>query len=706
MARFRPTVTPLDDRVTPTTLPPGFTESVIASGVTNPTAFAVAPDGRLFVAEQGGDVRVIRNGTLLANPFVVLRVDSVGERGVIGVTLDPNFSSNGFVYVYYTVPATATTPAFNRVSRFTAVGDVAAAGSEVVLLNLDPLSSVTNHNGGALHFGTDGKLYIGVGDNANGSNSQSLTTRLGKLLRINPDGSIPADNPTSFSGISGTTAGVDRAVWAVGFRNPFSFAVQPGTGRIFIDDVGESTFEEIDEGAAGANYGWPTTEGDFDPARFPAFTRPVYSYGHGSGSTTLGSAITAGVFYNPAALSFPAEFTGTYFFTDLTGGWIDRLDPGTHQETNFATNLTGQFPVGLALDAAGDLLYLARGTGAGQGAVYRIRFTGGTVGPGSGFTSPGQAVVAAGAGAGGGPAVAVFDAAGGQQLARFFAFDSTFAGGVRVAVADVTGDRAPDVVAGAGPGGGPRVVVFDGAKGAAVQDFFAFEPTFTGGVYVAAADLDRDGFADLIVSADTGGGPRVRVVNGKTGATMADFFAFETTFTGGVRVAAGDVNGDGVPDLVVSAGVGGGPRVAVFDGKSVAAGSSTPGRLGADFFAFEPSLRNGAFVSAADLDGDGSADLITGAGPGGGPRVTAFGGQPFAAGKQSVLVDFFAGDAALRGGVTVAAVDADGDGRPDVLAAPVGGNGHVTAYRVVNNATTAVRDYPAFDGFPGAVFVG
>src|SRR6187397_1674960 len=173
------------------TLPTGFTETAIATGLSAPTAMALAPDGRVFVCEQGGTLRISKNGALLPTPFLTLSVDSAGERGLLGVVLDPNFATSQYVYVYYTVPS----PAHNRLSRFTANGDVAVAGSETVLLELDNLSSATNHNGGALHFGADGKLYIGVGDNAHGANAQSLTILFGKLLRINSDGSIPTDNP-------------------------------------------------------------------------------------------------------------------------------------------------------------------------------------------------------------------------------------------------------------------------------------------------------------------------------------------------------------------------------------------------------------------------------------------------------------------------------------------------------------------------------
>src|SRR5262245_29514069 len=197
------------------TLPSGFTESLIASGLNNPTAMQFAPDGRLFVCEQGGRLRVIKNGSLLSTPFVTVTVSSTGERGLLGVAFDPDFAVNQFVYIYYT----ATTPAIhNRVSRFTASGDVAATGSEVVLMDLENLSA-TNHNGGALAFGPDEKLYVAVGENAVASNAQSLSNRLGKVLRLNRDGSIPTDNP-----FFTTATGLNRAIWALGLRNPFTFA--------------------------------------------------------------------------------------------------------------------------------------------------------------------------------------------------------------------------------------------------------------------------------------------------------------------------------------------------------------------------------------------------------------------------------------------------------------------------------------------------
>ncbi len=340
------------------TLPAGFAETLVAGGLSSPTAMAFAPDGRLFVCQQGGQLRVIKNGTLLATPFLTVTTDASGERGLLGIAFDPNFSTNHFVYVYYTVPSS---PRHNRVSRFTASGDVAVAGSEVVILDLDNLSGATNHNGGALHFGADGKLYIAVGENATPSNAQTLTNLLGKILRINADGTFPADNP-----FFNTASGKNKAIWALGLRNPYTFAFQPGTGRMFINDVGQSTWEEINDGIVGSNYGWPNTEG---PTTNPSFRSPLFAYQHGSTDTT-GCAITGGTFYNPAVNQFPATYVGKYFFADFCGGWIRLLNPANNTASAFATGIAA--PVDLQVGPDGNLYYLARG---GGGVVYKIRYT-------------------------------------------------------------------------------------------------------------------------------------------------------------------------------------------------------------------------------------------------------------------------------------------------------------------------------------------
>jgi len=338
------------------TLPSGFTETQIASGLSSPTAMEFAPDGRLFVCLQGGQLRVIKNNALLPAPFLTVTTNSSGERGLLGIAFDPNFATNQFVYVYYT----ATTPAIhNRVSRFTANGDVAVAGSEVPILDLENLSSATNHNGGAIHFGPDGKLYVAVGENATPTNSQTLNNRLGKILRINPDGSIPSDNP-----FFNTAVGANRAIWALGLRNPFTFAFQPNTTRLFINDVGQSTWEEINDGVAGSNYGWPNTEG---PTTNPNFRSPIFAYGR-SPSETGGCAIAGGTFYNPSTVQFPSGYVGKYFFADLCSGWIRVLDPANNTATGFASGISS--PVDLKVAADGSLYYLS----IGSASVFRVQF--------------------------------------------------------------------------------------------------------------------------------------------------------------------------------------------------------------------------------------------------------------------------------------------------------------------------------------------
>ena len=337
------------------TLPAGFVETQFGSNLGgSPTAMAFAPDGRLFVCLQGGQLRVIKNGALLATPFVSLSVNSSSERGLLGIAFDPNFATNQFVYLYYT---TSTAPIHNRISRFTANGDVAVPGSETILVDLENLSA-GNHNGGAIHFGPDGKLYAAVGKNAVASNSQTLNNRLGKILRLNSDGTIPTDNP-----FFNTATGANRAIWALGLRNPYTFGFQPGTGRMFINDVGQSAWEEINDGIAGSNYGWPTCEG---VCTQPNFRNPIFQYGHGTSPTT-GCAIVGAAFYNPPVNQFPSSYIGKFFFADLCSGWIRVFDPASGGASAFATGVSN--PVDLDVGPDGCLYYLAQGN---SGQVFRV----------------------------------------------------------------------------------------------------------------------------------------------------------------------------------------------------------------------------------------------------------------------------------------------------------------------------------------------
>ena len=387
----------------PTTLPTGFVETPVVAGLAAPSAMEFAPDGRLFVLEQAGNVKLVRgDGTTWT--ALHLNVDSNGERGLLGIAFDPRYAANHYVYLYYTNPngggAAYASGVHNQLSRFT-VNDAnfrqPTLGHEAPILDWNSLSGATNHNGGAIHFGSDGKLYADAGDNlqtfTQGSAtyrvSQTLGNLLGKQLRIDVaafNGGvatrddpavghlIPADNP-----FVGTATGVNQLIYALGLRNPYTFAVQPGTGTIFINDVGEGTWEEVDKSVAGANFGWSggNTDGFGQAPPGPGTYRdPVLAYNHSGGPAGGGAAIVGGTFYDPATSQFPASFVGKYFYEDLAFGWIRVLDPahpGTaanpDTSSGFATGTPGSLR-DLKVDAAGNLYYLS-GNG---GLVEKISY--------------------------------------------------------------------------------------------------------------------------------------------------------------------------------------------------------------------------------------------------------------------------------------------------------------------------------------------
>ncbi|MBC8106635.1 MAG: PQQ-dependent sugar dehydrogenase, partial [Anaerolineae bacterium] len=360
-ARTRAIMEVFEPRLMLSVLPSGFVETEHLNGLASPTSMAIAPDGRVFVAQQNGIIRLIKNDVAVTQRVATITVDSFSERGLVGIGLDPEFSSNNYLYAYYT----ATTPtSHNRVSRFTLAGDVVAANSELILLDLPSVGLGEWHMGGGIHFGADGKLYVGVGDQQDTTTPQSLNSPFGKILRLNLDGSIPTDNP-----FFNTTTGVNRAIWAYGLRNPYTSAFQPGTGLYYVNDVGADSWEEVNQGVAGSNYGWPNTEG---PTSNPNYRSPVYSYQHGNDC-----AITGGDFYNPATVQFPPQYTGKYFFMDFCAGTIKTLDPVTKQVAGFASGIN--FPNDMRVASDGSLYYISRGDETGgqplTGRVYKIRYT-------------------------------------------------------------------------------------------------------------------------------------------------------------------------------------------------------------------------------------------------------------------------------------------------------------------------------------------
>ncbi len=336
-------------------------QTTLAQGLALPTAMEFAPDGRLFISQKSGKLRVFKDGALLATPALTIPVTSTSERGLLGIAFSPTFAQDQYIYLYYTRAGTVVK---NRVSRFTfdpSNPDVLMPGSEFVIVD-DIASDAGNHNGGAIHFGPDGKLYISIGDGGRyHTTSQELNTLSGKILRVNADGTIPEDNP--FVG----TPGARPEIWAMGLRNPFTFAFEPGTGKMYINDVGQQTWEEVNLGAPGANYGWPTCEG-FCTSTSTPFQNPVFVYGHDLKSG--GAAITGGAFVT--GTNFPSEKSGSYFYGDYVLGGIREYSAGGVQSMFFPS---AHGPSDVKFGPDGMLYWIS----VLDGTLNRIAYPSGTV---------------------------------------------------------------------------------------------------------------------------------------------------------------------------------------------------------------------------------------------------------------------------------------------------------------------------------------
>jgi len=353
------------------TIRAGFTEDVIADGFDSPVSMAIAPDGRVFVCEQGGKLRVVKAGKLLTRPFVTVPTKAIEEEGLLGVAFDPAFAHTRRVYMLYT----ALEPTRHNVIAWYAASGDTAKGAATIVYEFDT-HAAHQHVGGALHFGRDGMLYASSGECGDGSLSQSLSSTAGKILRMRPDGSIPADNPFPTS-----TRGRRGAIWARGFRNAFTFDIHPRTGRMFVNDVGGSRYEEIDEARKGANYGWPLAEG---PVNQALFVDPVHDYTH-----EHGCAITGGCWYVVSGLRplgggsaqwFPPEWREGYFFADYYANEIRWLSSGRPAQLKVFGRTRVPGPVDLRVGADGALWYLARGNsaptggpGTGWGTLVRVQ---------------------------------------------------------------------------------------------------------------------------------------------------------------------------------------------------------------------------------------------------------------------------------------------------------------------------------------------
>jgi glucose/arabinose dehydrogenase len=338
----------------------------VVSGLNFPLYLSVPPGdlSRLFIVEKGGVIRIVKNGTLLPSPFLDIsaRVSTGSEQGLLGLAFDPNYASTGRFIVHYTDVAGDT-----RLSSFQVSGDpdVADPGTEVVILAAD--QPYDNHNGGQVSFGPDGFLYLGLGDGGSAGDpegrGQDLSDLLGSILRIDvPIGApytVPPDNP--FVGV----AGASPEVWSYGLRNPWRFSFDRATGDLYIADVGQGNFEEVDislaaDGAGkGVNYGWNRMEGAhcFSSGCNPSgLAQPAFEYDHGEGCS-----ITGGYVYRGSGV--PA-LQGLYFFSDWCRGWVRsfRYSGGSATElTEWPSLRTGGTIVSFGEDAAGELYVIESG---------------------------------------------------------------------------------------------------------------------------------------------------------------------------------------------------------------------------------------------------------------------------------------------------------------------------------------------------------
>ncbi len=517
--------------------------------------------------------------------------------------------------------------------------------------------------------------------------------RTGQLIGLGvPAGAADTVRLYSINALTGVATAIGTAPFASpadGTRYGIDF--NPTVDRLRVVNDGDANFRANPNNGARADV---PNDIALNPGAFNV-TAVAYDRNYDTNKTTPGTATGTTTLYGiDSATSSLVTIGGVNGVTNpnsggvaVVGGLGYTIDPGTGVGFDiksggpagggeaFATltvgGVTGLYRVNLATGAA-----TAAGTiGLGAGTALK----------GFAITPDSRVVAATDAGV---PAkIEVRDGFTGNLIRTLVPFEG-FSGGVRVATGDVNRDGVPDIVAGAATGGGPRVTAFDGATGNVIYNFFAYESTYGGGINVAVGDVNGDGYGDIVVGSDQGGGPRVRAFSGFNGTTvLADFFAYEQAFAGGVRVSTADFDNNGTAEIVTSPGAGGGPRVRVFNG--VGAGTlftaaSLPG-FRADFFAYEPTYGGGINTASGDVTGDGIADIVVSADGGGGPRVRVFNGV-----NGAVQADFFAYSSTGPGGANgtrVALADFNADGRYEIRA-------------TLKTANATIR---SFDGLTGTL---
>ncbi len=364
----------------PATGPPPTSDSlrlvpIVTSGLSSPV-YLTAPPGdtaRLFVVEQAGQIRVVQHGQLLAMPFldIASRVLSGGEEGLLSVAFHPLYATNHYFYVDYTHTNTAGDTLYTLIERYTttsADSNIADTASHKLLLRI--VQPYSNHNGGLVLFGLDGLLYIGMGDGGSGGDPQNRAQNpdslLGKLLRIDVDGGDPYINPPNNPYAGGGGRG---EIWAIGLRNPWRYAFDRPTGLLYIADVGQNAWEEVDvapASQAGVNYGWPIMEGAHcyrpNPCSSTGLVLPVIEYDHSEGCSIIGGFVYRG--------SRWPSLAGQYFYSDYCSGWMRSFayaNGAVTGQTTWSLNVSLGNVLSFGEDSAGELYVLSAG-----GSIYRI----------------------------------------------------------------------------------------------------------------------------------------------------------------------------------------------------------------------------------------------------------------------------------------------------------------------------------------------
>jgi streptogramin lyase len=623
---FCPRLEQLEDR---SLLSVSFRTFATPTPASNPLGIAAGPDRNVWFTERAAN----RIGQITAFGTVTEFPVPTATSGLAGITGGPDAN------VWFT-EADA-----NRIGRITNFGLITEFGD--LTSGSKPAAITNNPTSGDLWFTEPGSNKIGT---------------------ITPQGAV-----TEFGGLTvgsqptGITTGSDGKLW---FTETASDKIGTITPAGAVTEFG------------GLTPGAEPTAITAGPDGNLWFTEP--------GINHIGRISTAG-----AVTEFPVPQDAGNLGGIAAGPdgnlWYTRLAPLTPGSTGpaFIGRIT---PAG----NVAEFPTISSSQGITAGPNGNMWFTEGTANIGEALLPH---YIVSGSDSGMPPVVNVYNAFTGTLRFTIRPFDPIFRGGVRVALGDVTGDGIPDIIVAAGPSGGPEVRVYDGANGQPLPGalgggFFAFDPNFTGGIFVAAGEFDGDTKADIVVGADAGGGPEVAVFSGADGHQVTAFFAYDPNFLGGVRVAAADVNNDGVDDIITGAGPGGGPNVKDFNGTDFSVLRS--------FFAYDPNFSGGVYVAGGDVNNDGLADIITGAGAGGGPNVSVFNGDN----PADVLQSFFAFDPRFPGGVRVGGVDLSTNGKDDVIAgAGPGGGPQLTVFDSTSGgAVDSFFAYDP--SFSGGIFVG